>query len=209
MSEDEIQKEAEALSWLTANRWSEEVIESVGSSSLGHRRLFPSHRRMLADAVPRRPANEVAFESIDLLMTMVEGGARLARRVAGQVLDVAVPPRRPAAPGPEPTGDSISAFPLRMVVDKGDSRATSSFVVENTTGRTLHTVRFRVRFLTAGGGKDIPGADVTFEPAMFQLPPRSAKTVKAHVRTAEVEKGLYVGLAESGRFRQVIALEVR
>lgn len=197
-------REVEALEWLVANRWSEEVIDDVRGSALGRRRLFPSDRRMLEGLAPARPANQLAFQAVDVVLQVAEGAVGVARRLAGELLGVAVAGRRDEAA----ETDGVSAFPVRLRVRTGESFATRSFVVENATTRTLHTVAFKLTFLTAGPGRNIPASDVTFEPAMFELQPNGSRRVTVRIRTTDAPPGGYIGLAEAGRFRQVIALEV-
>jgi len=102
----------------------------------------------------------------------------------------------------------VSEVPLRLAIRAGESHATCSFVVENTTGRPLHTVRFTMSYLTAGPDKAIPPGHASFEPALFELGPHESAVVTVRIRTEQTRAGRYLGMAECGRFRQVISLEV-
>ncbi len=231
MSEDATKRDAEAMEWLV-NQWSEEVIGQVRASSLASPRLFGDHRRGSGAGISVQAANQLAFAAVNVVLTMVEGAAGLARRHFAETLGVAMPVRPPtaASPAPQPAPDQsaplafpqmaaapppspasetyVSELPLRLAIQNGDKEATCSFVVENATGRPLHTVRFGLSYLTAGPDKVISPSHASFEPAVFELRPYQSAVVTAHIRTAGAKPGSYLGVAESGRLRQVITLEV-
>jgi len=212
MSDDAINSDDEAMAWLV-DKWSEEVIGQIQAASPATQTLSGSHRRARGGRAPVQPANQVAFAAIDVMLTMVEGAAGVVRRQFAEILNVAVPARQPTDPLVPPAAahaadDSVSEFPLRLAIQKGESRAKCAFVVQNTTGRRLHTVQFGLSYLTAGPGKTIPPSQASFEPARFGLGPHESRVVTLRIRTAHAEAGRYLGLAEAGRFRQVITLEV-
>jgi hypothetical protein len=100
---------------------------------------------------------------------------------------------------PTPSGASIRA---------GERVAVCSFVVENATSHNLHTVAFKLSFLTSGSGKSIPPTAASFDPARFELPPHRSRRVTVRIQTSDAGPDRYVGMAEAGRFRQVITVDI-